>query len=43
MIIGGHVIETDKSKTFQKKNYNRYNQRFEEVIEKPYVDIYDFG
>ena len=43
MIIGGHIIETDKSKTFQKKNYNRYNQRFEEVIEKPYVDIMDFG
>lgn len=25
MIVGGHEIITDKSKTFHKKNYNRYN------------------
>jgi hypothetical protein len=43
VIIGGHEFITEEGKTFQKKNYNRFNQRFEMDVEEPYMDLEQFG
>lgn len=43
IIVGGEVFETQKAKV-QKKDYNRFNERFEQrTVSKPYVNISDFS
>jgi hypothetical protein len=43
MIIGGYTLQTQPAKV-HKKNYNRFNERFDQqTIKLPYVDICDFG
>jgi hypothetical protein len=42
IMVGGEVFETSKAKV-AKKDYNRFNERFEaRIVQKPYVSISDF-
>ena len=43
IIVGGKELITDSPK-FAKKNYNRFNQRFDQqTLHLPYMNVPDFG